>query len=87
MEILIRIGMIILAVLLIYALLRLLTAPLRLAAKLLLNALFGFAALFVFNFLGGFIGVDLGMNWINALVVGTLGIPGVILLLLVKYFF
>ena len=45
----------------------------------------GFVILFVVNWLGGFVGVSLGVNWINALVAGILGVPGVVLLLLVKY--
>lgn len=59
--------------------------PLRWVLKLLLNAVFGFIALFVVNFLGGFIGLSIGMNWINAIIVGVLGVPGIVLLLLVKY--
>lgn len=64
---------------------KLLKTPLKIAVKLLLNGLMGFVILFVVNWLGGFVGVSLGVNWINALVAGILGAPGVILLLLVKY--
>jgi len=53
--------------------------------KLLCHIGIGFVALFVFNFLGGFVGISLGLNWINAIVTGVLGLPGVILLLLLKY--
>ncbi len=64
---------------------KLLSAPLRLAFKLLLNALSGFVALFLLNFIGTMIDVSLGINFVNALVVGILGVPGVVLLLLLKY--
>ena len=64
---------------------KLLKTPLKIAVKLLLNGLMGFVILFVVNWLGGFVGVLLGVNWINALVAGILGVPGVVLLLLVKY--
>ena len=70
---------------LIVLLLKLLRKPIRWAFKLLLHALFGFVALFIFNFFGDFVGVTLGLNWLNAVVTGVLGIPGVILLLLLKY--
>ncbi len=43
--------------------------------------------LFVFNFFGDFVGFTLGINWVNALITGCLGVPGVILLILIKLFF
>ena len=66
---------------------KIIAAPMKLAFKLLLNALFGFIILFVFNFFGGFVGFTLGINWVNALITGCLGVPGVILLILIKLFF
>ena len=65
---------------------KLLKKPLGLAFKLLLNALSGFVFLFIFNILGSFFKISLGLNWLNAIVAGVLGIPGVVLLLLLKYF-
>ena len=47
----------------------------------------GFVILFVVNWLGAFIGLSLGVNWINALVAGILGVPGVVLLIVIKYLF
>lgn len=64
---------------------QLLKAPLKILLKILLNGLMGFVILFVVNWLGGFVGVSLGINWVNALVAGILGVPGVVLLLLLKY--
>ena len=75
------------AVGLILLLLRLLRKPIRWAFKLLLHAAFGFIFLIIFNFFGDFVGLSLGLNWLNAIVSGVLGIPGVILLLLLKYIF
>lgn len=66
-------------------LLKLLRKPLGLMLKLLLHAISGFVFLFIFNILGSFFELSLGMNWLNAIVAGTLGIPGVVLLLLVRY--
>ena len=40
-----------------------------------------------FNFFGDFVGFTLGINWVNALIIGCLGVPGVILLILIKLFF
>lgn len=78
-------GIVILAVIAIVVVVRLLSAPIRLAGKLLINALAGFVVLFLLNFVGGIVGLSLGINWINAIVVGILGAPGVVLLLLIKY--
>ena len=44
-------------------------------------------ALFLLNFFGSAIGITLGLNWINALVIGVAGFPGLVLLLLIKYLF
>ncbi len=78
-------GLVVLAVIAIVLVVRLLSAPIRLAFKLLINALVGFAVLFLLNFLEPYVGLSLGINWINAIVVGLLGAPGVVLLLLIKY--
>ncbi len=67
------------------ALLRLFSAPLRLALKLLFNTLLGFLALWAVHLTAGFTGIALGLNLWNALAVGILGLPGFILLLLVQW--
>ncbi len=68
-----------------WLLFKLLKRPIKWALKLLLNALIGFVGLLILNFLGSFIGISLGVNWFNAIITGVLGVPGVILLLLIKY--
>jgi len=67
------------------ALLRVFSAPLKLAVKLLINTLLGFFALWVVNFTAGVTGVALGVNLWNALVIGVLGLPGFVLLLLLQW--
>ena len=52
--------------------------------KLLIHAISGFIVLFLVNVVGGIIGIQLDLSLINAIVVGALGIPGVILLF-IKY--
>lgn len=73
---------IVLAVLAIFILLRILSKPIRFIFKMLLNALFGFVVLFILNFFGDVFGISVELNFLNALIVGVLGIPGVILVLL-----
>jgi len=58
---------------------------LKLAAKVLINAIVGFVLLFVFNGVGGLFGVALEISWFNAIISGVLGIPGVALLLILKW--
>lgn len=64
---------------------KLFLTPIKWIFKLLINTGIGFAALWVLNFFGDFFGISLGLNWINALVVGVLGFPGLVLLLVMKY--
>jgi len=73
-------------VLVCYVLIKIISAPMRWILKLMINTALGFAALFVLDFFGEFIGFTLGINIVNAVVVGLLGVPGVILLALLKIF-
>ena len=67
-------------------LIKLLAAPIRLIFKLMLNALMGFFVLIVVNIIGGFVDFSLTVNFVNAVIVGLLGIPGVVLLIVFKLF-
>ena len=73
------------AVFLLLALIRVFQAPLRLALKLLVNTLLGFLALWAVNLTAGVTGVALGFNLWNALVIGVLGLPGFLLVLLSQW--
>ena len=68
-----------------WLLLKLLKKPIKWVFKLLLHALFGFIYLFLFNFVGAWVGLSLEVNWLNAIVTGSLGLPGVVILLALKY--
>ena len=75
----------VLATFLLIALLRIFSAPIRLALKVLGNTLLGFLALWTVNLTAGVTGIALGLNLMNALVIGILGLPGFVLLLLVQW--
>lgn len=75
----------VLAAFFLIALIRVFQAPLRLALKLLANTLLGFLALWAVNLTAGFTGIVLGLNLLNALVIGILGLPGFVLLLLTQW--
>lgn len=66
---------------------RLFSAPLRLALRVLLNTLLGFAALLALNLAAPLTGLALGLNLFNALTIGVLGVPGLALLCLLKLVF
>ena len=78
--------MIVLAVLVIFALLKILSAPIRLIFKLLINTAVGFALLFLVNLIGSYFGFSLEMNLLNALITGIFGIPGVVVLIFINLF-
>lgn len=59
--------------------------PLKWIIRLLGRACLWLGALFLFSPVGGFLGVSLGVNLINALVLGLLGAPGFGLLLMVNW--
>lgn len=59
--------------------------PLKLLLKAGLNTALGLAALLAVNATAAYTGIELGLNLFNALVVGVLGVPGLVLLILVQW--
>ena len=82
MEKIVVIGLIALAVLLVF---KLFSLPIRLIFRFLLNTAAGFILLLLFNYIGMYLGLTLGINILNALVIGILGLPGLALLLVLKW--
>lgn len=64
---------------------KILRASVRLVLRLLCNTLLGFGALWVLRLIAPITGVNLGFNLGNALFIGFLGLPGVLLLLLIHW--
>lgn len=62
-----------------------LSAPFRIALKVVLNTLLGFGALFLLNATASLTGLSLGLNLFNAVVVGIFGVPGLGLLMMLKW--
>jgi inhibitor of the pro-sigma K processing machinery len=69
------------------AALRIFRAPIKLAFKVLLNTLLGFAVLILFDAVSTYTGFCLGVNLVNSLVIGILGAPGLGLLLMARWLF
>ena len=70
---------------LVVACVRLFSAPLKVALRVLINSELGFGALWLLNLTGGVTGIALGLNIFNSLTVGILGVPGLFLLLLLQW--
>ena len=72
-------------VLLLLAALALFHRPLGRLFRLAVRSSIGLAVLALFSQVSHLIGVTLGVNWVNALVLGVLGVPGFGLLLMLQW--
>ncbi|HQA61062.1 MAG: pro-sigmaK processing inhibitor BofA family protein [Tepidanaerobacteraceae bacterium] len=71
--------------LLLYVVGRALIVPLKIVIRLVYNALIGGVVLLLLNFIGGYFGLHIALNPVTALIVGFLGVPGIIMLLVLQY--
>ena len=62
----------------------LLLAPLKFILKLVLSGLLGGVLLLVINLIGGLFSVTIAINPLSAVVAGYFGVPGIILLFVLK---
>lgn len=65
---------------------RVLSSPLKLIYKLLLNAILGVASIIIFNLVGKQIGVTIGINLFSGTIMGVCGPIGLVILLLLRFF-
>lgn len=72
--------------LLLYIVGRVFLMPLRLVFRLIYNGIIGGVILWLINLVGSHFGFTIAINPVTALVVGFLGLPGVVLLILFKLF-
>ena len=77
----------ILGLLIIFVLGRILLKPIKFIIKILLTSVFGGLFLLLVNTIGGFFGIHIGINAVTAVLVGILGIPAVIIMLILQIFF
>ena len=73
-------------IILIYLIGRMFLLPVKLVFRLIYNGIIGGVILWVVNLIGGHFGFTVPLNPITALVVGFLGLPGVVLLILYRVF-
>ncbi len=65
---------------------RIFILPLKSIAKLVGNSILGGVLIFIANAIGGLFNFHIGLNVGTAIITGILGVPGVILLVLLKIF-
>lgn len=65
---------------------RLFLVPIKSLLKLVINSLLGGVLIYLINLVGGMFSFHIGLNYITAIFAGILGIPGAILLVLLKIF-
>jgi len=63
---------------------RIFIVPIKWILKLIINSILGGILIWVINLVGGMWGFHIGLNLYTSLLVGFLGIPGVIVLILLK---
>ncbi|MGI6327997.1 MAG: pro-sigmaK processing inhibitor BofA family protein [Dethiobacteria bacterium] len=71
-------------VLVLYILAKLLYVPMKIILRFLGNTVIGGLLLALFNIVGSFWGLQIGLNVITAVIIGLMGIPGIILLLILQ---
>lgn len=57
----------------------------KLIKKLLINTVLGAVLLAVFNFIGIYFNFYIALNIYSALIIGVLGVPGLVLLIILKF--
>ena len=59
--------------------------PIKKILKLVLNTIIGGVIIYIINLVGANFGFHIGLNVITSLIVGILGIPGAILLIILQF--
>ena len=85
MELKAALGLAVIALVVVIAAVRVLATPVKLLLRVGCNTLLGLGALILLNATSALTGLSLGLNLFNAAVVGILGIPGLVLLLLARW--
>lgn len=76
---------ILIGVAILFIVLKLLALPMKIIIKLVINGLVGGLIIFVINLIGANFGFMIDLNWITALIVGLLGVPGVVIVAILQF--
>lgn len=69
---------------LIFILGRIFIFPLKKILKLVLNSILGGIVIYIINLIGAGFGFHIGLNIFTSIIVGLLGLPGVVCLIIIK---
>lgn len=58
--------------------------PIKWILKLIFNSILGGILIYIINFVGANWGFHIGLNFYTSILIGILGIPGVVFLILIK---
>lgn len=58
--------------------------PIKTILKLVINSVLGGVAIFLINFIGAYFNFHIGLNLVTSIFVGLLGIPGAVVVVLLK---
>lgn len=65
---------------------RIFIVPIKKVLKLVINSVLGGISIFLINLVGANFGFHIGLNILTSILVGILGLPGVVCLIIVKLF-
>lgn len=68
-----------------FIILKILTLPMKLIIKLLINGAVGGIIILLVNLIGASFGFAINLTWITALIVGILGVPGVVIVAILQF--
>ena len=74
------------AIIVLFIILKILALPFKLIIKLVINGLVGGVIIWIINLIGSGFGFAITLNWLTAIVVGVLGIPGAIIIAILQCF-
>ena len=60
--------------------------PIKIVVRLILNSILGGVLIFLINVIGAYFHFHIGLNIITSLFVGLLGIPGAVVMIILKIF-
>ena len=63
---------------------RIFIVPIKKILKLALNSIIGGLVIFLINIVGSSFGFHIGLNFFTSIIVGFLGLPGAIILIIIK---
>lgn len=58
--------------------------PIKTILKLVINSVLGGVVIFLINFIGAYFNFHIGLNLVTSIFVGILGIPGAIVIVIIK---